>query len=68
MLDCDTQEMWDSTNCVATAVITHEPRQQSELDKEPTHADQNHTRILCHLGNRCTFSIADHLKVLIEMQ
>eukprot|EP00957_Ditylum_brightwellii_P182969 13936531-Ditylum_brightwellii.AAC.1 len=33
MLDCETQEVWDSTYVAATAIIAHGPKRQSELDK-----------------------------------
>eukprot|EP00957_Ditylum_brightwellii_P088554 6744507-Ditylum_brightwellii.AAC.1 len=33
MLDCETQEVWDSTYGAVTAIIAYEPRRQSELDK-----------------------------------
>eukprot|EP00957_Ditylum_brightwellii_P054374 4120014-Ditylum_brightwellii.AAC.1 len=37
MLDCETQEVWDSTYSAALGFIAHNPRQQSELLK----IDQN---------------------------
>ena len=33
-----------------------------------THAEQNHASIVCHLGSGGNFSIAEHLKLLIERQ
>eukprot|EP00957_Ditylum_brightwellii_P015743 1186774-Ditylum_brightwellii.AAC.1 len=91
ILDCETQEVWDSTYGAATAIIAHEPRQEAELDKiyqnpmyyscwflndihgsfdckGSTHTEQNDASIVCHLGSGGNFSIAEHLKLLIEMQ